>query len=245
MNIALFSRTGKKLLPERFKRRIKLACGVPDTEDCLTHLKRCGFSPSAAIDVGAYSGEWTRTLLRLFPSTRVLMIEPQDVKKAELEMLCSSHSGLALATVLLGPKVAEHVGFYEGDTASSVLQDANHDSPPSRVLPMTTLDIVIEEKKFPAPDFIKLDVQGYEIEVLKGASRALKSAQVVLMEVNLIPINRGAPLVHDAVGYMADRGFRVYDVGTFFRRPYDNSLWQMDVFFARPSSPLNASTRWS
>jgi FkbM family methyltransferase len=245
INISLLNQIGKKLLPEAFKRGIKVAFGVPDTGACLAHLKRCGFSPNAAIDVGAYSGEWTSTLRRLFPRTRVLMIEPQEVKTEELQMLCSCNSGLDLATVLLGPEVGERVGFYESDTASSVLQDANHVCGPSKFLPMTTLDLLTAEKKFPPPDLIKLDVQGYEMEVLEGASQTLKSAQVVLMEVNLIPIYKDAPLVHETVRYMSDKDFRVYDVGTFFRRPFDNALWQMDIVFVRSSSPLIASNRWS
>ncbi len=172
------------------------------------------------------------------------MVEPQEVMTRELELLASV-PGLELATVLLGPRVAESVGFYQSDTASSVLQDTNHDHPPSTTFPMTTLDALIRQRNFVAPDFIKLDVQGYEIEILKGAQQTLESAEVVQMEVNLIPIYKDAPLAHDAVRYMADRGFRVYDVGTFFRRPYDKALWQMDVFFVRSSSPLLASTRWS
>ena len=245
ISTSLLSQTGKKLFPERLKRRMKLACGLPDTETCLARLKRSGFSPTAAIDVGAYSGEWTRALLRLFPGTRVLMIEPQQAKSAELDTLCSSHSGLDLATVLVGPKVAEDVLFYENDTASSVLEDANRDNSPSRRLRMTTLDSLVQERQFPLPNLIKLDVQGYEVDVLKGASQSLTSTEVILMEMNLIAIYKGAPLVHESVKYMADRGFHLYDIGTFFRRPYDNALWQMDAMFVRASSPLIASTRWS
>jgi FkbM family methyltransferase len=245
MYTSLLSRTGKRLVPERLKRQIKSACGVPDTETRMAHLKRCGFYPAAVLDVGAYSGEWTRALIRLFPSARVLMIEPQETKSGELALLCSSHPRLELATVLVGPEATGGVVFYESDTASSVLEDANHDNLPTKLLRMTTLDILVDERQFPSPDFIKLDVQGYEIEVLRGAEQTLKSTQVVLMEVNLIGLYKGAPLLDETVRYMADRGFRLYDIGTFFRRPYDNALWQMDAVFVKTSSPLIASTRWS
>lgn len=243
--MSLFRTAGKKLLPESLKRRIKAASGVPGTEACLEQLKRSGFSPEAAIDVGAYSGEWTRALLHAFPGTRVLMVEPQEGKIRELEILRASYPGLKVANTLLGPAVADCVRFYEGDTASSVLPDANHGNSRFRTLPMTTLDELQERTQFPPPDFIKLDVQGYEIEVLKGAERALASAEAVQMEVNLIPIYEGAPLAHDAVAYMANRGFRLYDIGDFYRRPYDKALWQMDMMFVRASSSLVGSTRWS
>ena len=245
MNGSSLSHAAKQLLPERIRREIKVACGVPDTEACLARLKRCGFRPTVAIDVGAYSGEWTRSLLRLFPGTRVLMIEPQETMRPQLSLLASSCPGLELAATLLGPHSAGSVGFFESATASSVLQDENHHEPPSTFLPMTTLDAIVGKKRFPAPDLIKLDVQGYEIEILKGAGHSLNSVEVVQMEVNLIPIYQGAPLAHEAIQFMAGRGFQVYDIGAFFRRPFDNALWQMDVFFARSSSALLASKRWS
>ena len=245
MDLSLFNSAAKRLLPQSFKRRIKVSLGVPDTEACLGRLKRCGFTPHAAIDVGAYSGEWTRTLLRFFPNAQVLMIEPQAKMRTQLEALCSSNSSLQLAPTLLGPEVAERVAFYENDSASSVLRDVNHDDPAHRVVAMTTLDVLVVEKNFPAPDLIKLDVQGYEIQILEGATQTLKSAQVILMEINLIQIYEEAPLAHSAIQYMADRDFRVYDIGTFFHRPYDNALWQLDMLFVRASSPLVASSRWS
>jgi FkbM family methyltransferase len=240
----MFNPTWKRLVPEAFKREIKVSLGMPDTEACLPRMKCGGFTSRVAIDVGAYSGEWTRTLLRSFPNARVLMIEPQPTMRRSLEDLCSSNSRLQLATTLVGPAPAPRVTFYENETASSVLRDFNHDEPASTVLPMTTLDSLMLETNFPAPDLIKLDVQGYEIEVLKGAAKTLISVEAVLMEINLIQIYEQAPLAHDAIRYMADRDFRVYDVGTFFRRPYDNALWQLDVIFVRSSSPLVASRRW-
>jgi FkbM family methyltransferase len=235
----------KRLCPYPLKQRIKLACGVPDTEACLAAMKRRGFNPKTAIDVGAYSGEWTVSLLQLFPQTPVLMIEPQPAKKQRLEALTQLHNGVKLAPVLLGSAAASDVTFYQADTGSSVLPDPGNSSAQSTAMTMATLDAVTQGTYFERPDFLKLDVQGYEIEVLKGAERVLESVEAVMMEVNLIAINQGAPLVHEAVAYMAARGFRVYDICAFFRRPYDNALWQMDMIFVRATSPLMASTRWA
>jgi hypothetical protein len=110
---------------------------------------------------------------------------------------------------------------------------------------MTTLDAVTRGTPFERADFLKLDVQGYELEVLKGAGQVLTSVEAVMMEVNLIAVYEGAPLADEAVAFMAARGFRVYDVCTFFRRPYDYALWQIDMVFVRATSPLMAYTRWA
>jgi FkbM family methyltransferase len=235
----------KKLCPTPLKQSIKLACGVPDTDASLAAMKRRGFHPRLAIDVGAYSGDWTLSLRHLFPETRVLMVEPQAARKERLQALTYAHNGVEFVPALLGPAAAKGVTFYHAETGSSVLRDSENGGAQSAAMEMTTLDAVIRGTEFEHADFLKLDVQGYELEVLKGAEKSLASVEAVMMEVNLIAVYQGAPLVHDAVAYMAARGFRVYDVCTFFRRPYDNALWQMDMIFVRAASPLMTSTRWA
>jgi FkbM family methyltransferase len=173
------------------------------------------------------------------------MVEPQSARKERLLALTHALDGVELAPVLLGATVASEVTFYRAETGSSVLRDPGNGATQSTAMQMTTLDAVTLGTGFERPDFLKLDVQGYELEVLKGGERLLESVEAVMMEVNLIAVYEGAPLVHEVVSYMAARGFRVYDVCTFFRRPYDNALWQMDMIFVRSTSALMASTRWA
>jgi FkbM family methyltransferase len=235
----------KRFCPEPLKQKIKMACGVPNTDACLSAMKHRGFHPKVAIDVGAYSGEWTLALRQLFPRIPVLMVEPQSAQIERLQALTQVHDGVEFAPVLLGPGLSSGVTFYRAETGSSVLRDAGNGAAESTTMEMTTLDAVTAGTRFEHPDFLKLDVQGYELEVLKGAERVLDSVEVVMMEVNLIAVYEGAPLAHEVVSYMAAHGFRVYDVCTLFRRPYDNALWQMDMIFVRATSALMASTRWA
>ena len=235
----------KALLPGSLKHHVKTALGMLNMQSTLLNMKRNGFSPKVIIDVGAYSGDWTRLCKCLFPVSQVLMIEPQAAMKRDLEHLMAESSGVELASVLVGATPQATAGFYYVGSASSVLPEAEKNDLPSVYLPMTTLDALTIGKVFARPDLIKLDVQGYEVEVLKGGPRTLAGAEVVVMEVNLIAINKGAPLFHDVVKFMADRGFQVYDICTFYRRPYDRALWQTDVVFIRSSSPLVSSNRWS
>jgi FkbM family methyltransferase len=235
----------KRLCPTPLKQRIKLACGVPDTDASLAAMKRRGFRSRIAIDVGAYSGEWTLALRGLYRETRVLMVEPQAARRARLEALTHVHDGVEFVPALLGSAAAARVTFYQAETGSSVLRDPGNGSVHSTAMEMMTLDDITRGTRFERADFLKLDVQGYELEVLKGAEHVLGSVEAVMMEVNLIAVYEGAPLVHEVVAYMAARGFRVYDVCTFFRRPYDNALWQMDMIFVRADSALMASTRWA
>jgi hypothetical protein len=88
----------------------------------------------------------------------------------------------------------------------------------------------------PPPDFIKLDVQGAEIDVLRGASECLRTTKYVLTEVSLHRWNKDAPMIEDVVRYMADRDFEIVDIVDMHF--LDNYLFQIDVLFAHKTSNL-------
>jgi FkbM family methyltransferase len=217
-----------RLIPPSAKPRLRSWLGVPDLEAALGRLQRAGFRPSSAIDVGAFAGDWTVMCRRYFPGARVLMIEPQPDRAAALQALAARLPDVRFVAALVGSGPAPAVPFFQNETVSSVLPEADNVPAAAPVtMPMTTLDAVVTDTGFGAAEFLKLDVQGYE-----------------LLEVNVIAINRGAPLLHETVAYMAAHGFRVYDICTAIRRPLDAALWQTDMLFVRDSSSLVASTRW-
>ena len=76
-----------------------------------------------------------------------------------------------------------------------------------RKLKTVTLDAVARLKQFPAPDLIKMDVQGAELDVLKGASEVLVTAQHVILELQRVEYNKGAPLKDTVIEYMNSIGF--------------------------------------
>ena len=91
---------------------------------------------------------------------------------------------------------------------------------------------------------IKLDTQGYELEVLKGGENTFKNAKAVLMEVSLLDIYKDSPLVSDVVAYMAERNFFLYDICSLMRRPLDGALYQSDFLFIKKDSELRNNKRW-
>lgn len=70
-----------------------------------------------------------------------------------------------------------------------------------------TLDEVLHERGERGPDFLKLDVQGAELEILEGASRTLEPVKLVEVEVELVPLYEGQPLFFDVHAFLAARGF--------------------------------------
>lgn len=242
-------RSIKGLVPLRLRRRIKRELldyfEVPTAEWSLNNLRRLGFAPARVLDVGAYKGEWTQLVRNIFPDASVLMLEAQEERIPDLETLKRAHNGkVDYRIVLLGAEERQEVVFNKypnAPTGNSVLNDWRSDSVKVQVkCPMRPLDAVLEETGFRPVDLIKLDVQGYELEVLKGASGCLQTARALMMEVSLIDMYQNNPLLHEVTAFLHQHGFVAYDIFGLMRRPLDMALAQVDMLFVPEQSPLRA-----
>ena len=111
-------------------------------------------------------------------------------------------------------------------------------------LPMCTLDECMLRSGFEEPLLLKLDVQGFELEVLRGAPRVLHRAEIVILESSLLPYNAGAPLLGEVIAFMAEHGFAPFDFCGQARRESDLALFQTDIVFARHDSSLRAPRKF-
>lgn len=234
------------LVPRSMKDRLIRHYSVPNVDWSLRNAKENGFSPDAVIDVGAYEGEWSRMAHRIFPDASILAVEPLHEKAARLESLSRSIHEIEYEQALLSAEAQESVPFHVNQTVSSVLPEAEEADAEQETRSTTTLDRLTDGTTFSQPDLLKLDVQGYELEVLRGGERILGThpPELILMEVSLIEINDGAPLSADVTEFMDRTGYRLYDICSFMRRPYDDALWQIDALFVHHESDLIASKRW-
>jgi FkbM family methyltransferase len=188
------------------------------------------------MDVGAFVGDWARICLDIFPSSRIACIEPQDAPQQQLQRLAAANPRVHVLQTLLGRTVIDDVPFLEIGSGSSVLAQA----PIGHGKPMTTIDALIDSGVCNPPELLKLDVQGYEMEVLEGYRRNFDSCQVIQCEVSLMPLNEGSPLIHEMIDYLYARGFMMFEVTELIRAPSDGALWQVDAMFCRVDSPLRS-----
>jgi FkbM family methyltransferase len=207
----------------------------PDTGWTLRNLKRCKFRPSLIIDVGGYAGDWTRMAHKIFPEAKFFVIEANPEKEKCLKKLVAEFPGtIEYSIVLLGAERRASVTYYQMETGSSVFEEQSDVKRRVITLPMKTLDEAVGFRALFGPLLLKLDVQGAELEVLKGASTTLKKTEVVLLEVSFLQYNKNSPLAEEVIRFMNDRGFVVYDIGTLTRCGAQQSLLQADMFFVRP-----------
>ncbi len=210
---------------------------LPSVYASLHYLQTWGFRPKRVVDVGAYHGEWTHLVKSIYPATSVVMVEPQESKRAMLQQVCADLApNVKLETALLGATENETVTFVEMETGSSVFEEIS-DFPRHTVEKhLATLDTLISAAtSWDALDLLKLDVQGYELEVLRGASHYLPRSEFVLLEVSIVPINEGCPTIDGVFEFMTAHGFRLLDFCSQHRRP-NKALTQTDLLFINARS---------
>jgi FkbM family methyltransferase len=213
----------------------------------LQRLYANGVRPRLLFDVGAHQGEFAVEFRSVFPGCSIACFEAIPACVASLRTLAETSAGVSVYPTLLGSQIKPGVPFFQlegpAETASSVLGGWDPSVQPSAVYPMTTLD-ASSELHGARPDFIKLDVQGFELSVLEGGEETLRTAEVLLAEANVLELYKGAPLLAELVAWLEKRGWVVYDILTTIRRPLDDALWQSDFVFVPKSSPLRADMRY-
>ena len=207
----------------------------PDEQAAYRRLAAKGWRPSAIIDVGAYHGAWTRMVRGVFHDVPVLMVEAQERKAARLQALCSELDGVSLASAVLGSEAGKEITFYEMETGSSYFPERSNAPRTATTYVTRTLDEVAAS--FEGPLFLKIDVQGAELEVLAGGLNTLKRSEVVQLEIPFVSYNEGAPSLLEVMRFMDEKGFAPIDVSGF-SRPNGIDLVQADFLFVRLNSPL-------
>lgn len=197
-------------------------------------LAKRGFSPGGIIDVGAYEGKWTRLANGIFGPIPILMIEAQAGKAPILQRVVNDLPNVRLASAALSDAKDQELTFYEMETGSSFLpEQSNAPRTETRVLTQTLDDV--SSGMFDNL-FLKIDVQGAELQVLRGGPETLARCELVQLEVALLQYNKRAPLLPEVIAFMADRGFYPTELAGL-SRPAE-VLVQMDLLFARQSSKL-------
>lgn len=218
-------------------------------EEVLAALHARGFAPTVVVDIGANVGLWTDAARRHFEPREFHLVEPQP---ACVERLRRFHPPLftihPVALTKAGVSSVSIVGsdaLGVGTGAGVVPLSAN--TPSSGVVPATTLDDLLGGR-WSAADriLLKLDVESHELPILEAGPRILELAEVVILEFQLFQFDGNeAPTFADLHGFMAERGFVLYDFAGLASRPRDGRLRTGDAVFVKGTSPLLDDSRWA
>ena len=234
----LFRRAGYRL--ERWRPANRFAA----MGDVLEQLRRSLFRPAVIIDGGANVGDWTRMALPVFPDATVHLIEPQPACRPALERLARTHASVTFHPIALSEPGRTRLQFTGGTAhgGSGVHVMIAGETGVELECPATTLDDLFAAHTCRADrPLLKLDLEGHELEALRGARALLDAIEVIIVEVQVYDINHSGviPVFRDVYDFLTGRGFELYDLASIGWRRRDMRMHMMDPVFVRADSPVH------
>lgn len=169
-------------------------------------------------DVGAYRGEYTVVAaLRAGRSGRVAAFEPTAENIPYIERNCrlnGVHELVEIVPLAAGDRAGTVTFFLAGasSTNSMIAGATQGDHPQQRIVGVTTLDAFFAESKL--PDVVKIDVEGAEWRVLRGAERIVRSNATIFVELHPYAWEAAADDAEAMRAWLKERGRTLVDVAT-------------------------------
>jgi FkbM family methyltransferase len=180
------------------------------------------------IDVGASTGIWTLLAMNYFPRAQYMLIEAQTVHESSLQALTREKDNVRYVLSAAGEKVGRI--FFDDSNPFSGRASPYPLTGGDIEVPVTTIDVVVDQYQLPPPYCLKLDTHGYEVPILNGAEETLRQASLVVVECYNFRLP-DALLLHEMCAFMDGLGFRCIDLVDQLYRPGDQAFWQADLFF--------------
>ena len=198
---------------------------------------------STVLDAGASNGRYGMTLRRQGYRGQIISIEPLSGQFIELERVAKSDPDWHCVNCAVGTKSGSVEINVAGNSASSSLlpmTDTHHSAAPEsayigrelvkvRRLEDITKDVLDASDRV----LLKLDVQGFEREVLNGCGKILSQVQGIEIELSFVPLYKGQPLFREMVDCLDDYGFTPVSIERGLTDPTTMKILQVDSIFVR------------
>jgi len=213
---------------------------------CLQHLKRLGYEPKRIIDGGAHLGWFALEVSAIFPAAIVHLVDPQPACRAPLEALAAQRGFFFHPYALSDkPGIAPMVCDEIPGTGAQLLGQSTVYSGKTQDVEVSSLDSLFSSIGKPSDRMLlKLDLQGHELQAMKGASHILECVEVALVEASFIGQSDEVTLP-GLMDFFFRNGFDLFDIASLNGRPRDNRLREGDFLFVRRGSPILADAAWS
>ena len=198
----------------------KLSFGISHVKDI---QKILGKRIEVVFDVGANDGQSVRTFLPAFPFATIYSFEPDPKTFQRLELLLGRQSRVRPVCRALGSSSGTAQLFrFNLDQTNSLLPkaegaeqyvfDKNYLKSQGTVsVPITTIDDFCAMESIRRIDLLKIDTQGFEIEVLQGAKALLSQGAIAMIytEVSFVSYYGGQPLFHEVYEFLYRADYRL------------------------------------
>lgn len=202
------------------------------------------FGISLLFDVGANAGQYAREVRQCGYKNRIVSFEPMKTVFEELQHSSQKDTQWQCLNIGIGETDGMreiHIAGNSGQSSSLLPMHERH----VRALPISAyvgaekIQIVrldsIRTKLTNSEDsiWLKIDVQGYEHKVLDGASELLGQIKAIELEMSLVSLYEGAPLLCDTITYLSKKGFQLIAVEEAFQDTRCAHTLQLNGIFER------------
>lgn len=176
----------------------------------LSDLKESNFNPKVVYDIGSSTCHYSRHVKNIWPDCDVILFDAFEPLKSLYNVLEYKYN-----ICVLSDEDDKEVKFYQNDLlpagnsyymetgTQNIFLENNY------LLKKTKkLDTIVKEKEYLYPDLIKIDVQGAELDVIKGALNVFKHTQLLIIEMQHKEYNLNAPNVNITISYLEMLGWK-------------------------------------
>lgn len=194
------------------------------------------------LDVGANVGQYAMRLRHNGFEGRIVSFEPYAQAFAELARTASHDPFWEVRRLALSDQDGQAELNVSGNSFSSsllALTDRHLQSAPrsayiaAEVVQTARLDTLWPELVGSARAWLKLDVQGFEMHVLRGAGEMLRDARAIQVELSVEALYDGAPVWTTVIDWLLERGFQLAALEPGFDDPATGMMLQFDGTFLR------------
>lgn len=233
--------TGKRI--NRLEKRTENIRPTRTFPEYFEFIKKLDFYPGTVIDVGAARG--TPPLHDAFPNAYFILFEPLKDFLPQLNTLLTKYSGEVHNCALMSSEGERKILKSPDLYGSSLMHTITKNLPKLVDVKIEVLDKVLDGNNYAEPYLLKIDCQGSDLEVIKGATETLKKCEVVILEASFFRFwGEHHPDFLEILNYMREKGFVVHDLLDGLYRPYDKALGQIDVVFVKKNGMFRVSSQW-
>jgi len=199
-------------------------------------LKKFNFYPKHIVDVGANHGTWTREALRYFPDAHYTLLEPQHWLKKSFQDILDANSKVQFYPVGAGEKEGSfQFTIVDRDDSCSFRysqEEAKAAGFEQIEIPVVTLNALLSNSELPVPDIIKIDAEGLDIAVLKGASNFFGKTEIFIVEAGVVNKSFDNSFLK-LINFMDEKDYRLFEI-TDLNRPFQPQvLWLVELVFVK------------
>jgi len=202
-------------------------------------------APRIIFDVGAHRGETAVVFSNSFPASQIHSFEPSPETFTALQSHVSRLKNVQPVNIALGSSAGvSTLNINKSTATNSLLTRARVEDDTlaelmepvaAATVTVRTLDEYCTGAGVDVIDVLKMDVQGFEIEVLSGGRKLLSDARIPLVycEVSFKPLYKNQPLFEGVYGELVQSGFELIDLYGHVRSQSGSIQW-CDALFVHP-----------